>query len=51
MSQWWQIALVVIIELGALVFLVSRLVPRRPRVLTKPDVKVSSLVRKKKDCH
>lgn len=47
MSDWWQIALVVLIEALALAFLVSRLFPRRPRALTKPDVKVSALVRKK----
>ncbi len=54
MSDWWQTALVVLVEALALAFLVSRFLPRRrrPRVLTKPDVKLSSLVRKKKPgCH
>lgn len=54
MSAWWQTALVVVVEVLAIAFLASRLWPRgrRPRVLTKPDVKASDLVRKKKrDCH
>ncbi len=54
MSGWWQIALVVLVEALALAFLVSRfwLRGRRPRVLTKPDVRASDLVRKKPhDCH
>ncbi len=44
----WQLALVIVIELLAVAFLVSRFVTRRPKVLTKPDVKTSDLVRKKK---
>ncbi|HEY8431393.1 MAG TPA: hypothetical protein VIL20_23595 [Sandaracinaceae bacterium] len=50
MNDAWQWALVVVIEAAALLFLVSRLFGwrRRPRALTKPDVKTSALVRKKK---
>ena len=46
----WQIALVIVIQAAAIGFLVYRFWPRgkRPRVLTKPDVKASSLVRKKR---
>lgn len=45
----WQIAAVVAIEVLALAFLVLKLAPRRrPKVLQKPDVKASDLVRKRK---
>lgn len=44
----WQSAAVVVIELCALAFLVSRFFPmRKPRVLTKPDVPVRALLRKR----
>lgn len=44
----WQTALVLLIELAAVVFLVQRLVigRRRPSAPSKPDVAVSALVRK-----
>lgn len=49
MNDALQIAAVVFIEALALVFLISRFVRfRRPRVLTKPDVPASRLVRKKR---
>jgi hypothetical protein len=44
--MWWQIALVVVIELLAVGFLVRKLWPR-PRILQRPDVRASDLVRKK----
>jgi hypothetical protein len=44
----WQLAAVVVIEALALGYLASKLWPRRPRALTKPDVKVGDLVRKKR---
>jgi|GEM_PF-2155337 len=44
----WQFAAVVVIELCAIAFLISRFFPvRKPRVLTKPDVPVSALLRKR----
>jgi hypothetical protein len=44
----WQSAAVVLIELAALAFLVSRFLPaKKPRVLTKPDVPVRALLRKR----
>lgn len=52
MSDLWQITLVVIIEILAVAFLVSRLWPRRPRASKKPDVPTSRLLRKNKpSCH
>lgn len=48
MSETVQIALVVLIEAAAVAFLISRFVRRRPRVLRRPDVPVSRLVRKKR---
>jgi hypothetical protein len=52
-TQEWQIVAVVLIQLAAVIFLVSRFWPRRgPRTSKRPDVPVSSLTRKKKsDCH
>lgn len=45
----WQIVVVVLIEVLAFGYLVYKLAPRkRPRVLQKPDVKASDLVRKRK---
>lgn len=44
----WQSAFVVVIELAALAYLVSRFVPlKAPRVITKPDVPVRALLRKR----
>lgn len=50
MNETVQIAAVVVIEALAVLYLASRIWTRRgrkPRVLTKPDVPVSSLIRKK----
>jgi hypothetical protein len=49
MNDLLQTAAVVVIEALAVAWLVSRFVTRRlrrPRILTKPDVKASALVRK-----
>lgn len=45
----WQSAAVIVIELCALAFLISRFAPTRkkPRVLSKPDVPVRALLRKR----
>lgn len=50
MNEVAQIVAVVVIEVLAVAFLVSRFWTRRrrrPRLLTKPDVPMSRLVRKK----
>lgn len=46
----WQWIAVAVIEVLALSFLVYRFVgtKRKPKILQKPDVKVSALLRKKK---
>ena len=48
--MWWELAIVLVIQAAAIGYLVYRFWPRgkRPRILTKPDVKASSLVRKKR---
>lgn len=49
MASDWQFWFVILVEVGAIVYLAGRfgLVPA-PRATSKPDVRASSLVRKKR---